>query len=98
MCVQRSEDSQKYIRIIAIKMSSEGLKRRRPQVNQDDAASSASNGGKGDSQPNDVDGLNGDGGESNEGDDGGSKETRLTLMEEVLLLGLKDKEVCVCIE
>lgn len=27
------------------------------------------------------------------GDDGDSKETRLTLMEEVLLLGLKDKEV-----
>ena len=27
-------------------------------------------------------------------DDGDSKETRLTLMEEVLLLGLKDKEVC----
>lgn len=26
-------------------------------------------------------------------DDGDSKETRLTLMEEVLLLGLKDKEV-----
>jgi len=29
----------------------------------------------------------------NEEDDGDSKETRLTLMEEVLLLGLKDKEV-----
>jgi hypothetical protein len=30
-------------------------------------------------------------------DDGDSKETRLTLMEEVLLLGLKDKEVyCRC--
>lgn len=28
-------------------------------------------------------------------DDADSKETRLTLMEEVLLLGLKDKEVCV---
>lgn len=28
-------------------------------------------------------------------DDGDSKETRLTLMEEVLLLGLKDKEVSV---
>lgn len=27
-------------------------------------------------------------------DEGDSKETRLTLMEEVLLLGLKDKEVC----
>lgn len=30
----------------------------------------------------------------NDIDDGDSKETRLTLMEEVLLLGLKDKEVC----
>lgn len=29
-------------------------------------------------------------------DDNDSKETRLTLMEEVLLLGLKDKEVCLC--
>lgn len=29
-------------------------------------------------------------------DDGDSKETRLTLMEEVLLLGLKDKEVRYC--
>lgn len=29
-------------------------------------------------------------------DDGDSKETRLTLMEEVLLLGLKDKEVREC--
>ena len=28
-------------------------------------------------------------------DDGDYKEPRLTLMEEVLLLGLKDKEVCV---
>jgi Golgi phosphoprotein 3 len=31
---------------------------------------------------------------SDEQDDKDSKETRLTLMEEVLLLGLKDKEVC----
>lgn len=30
----------------------------------------------------------------NDVDDCDSKETRLTLMEEVLLLGLKDKEVC----
>lgn len=34
-------------------------------------------------------------GEEEEDDDGGdSKDTRLTLMEEVLLLGLKDREVC----
>lgn len=33
-------------------------------------------------------------GHEDEPEDGDSKETRLTLMEEVLLLGLKDKEVC----
>lgn len=33
------------------------------------------------------------GGEQDEDDSGDSKETRLTLMEEVLLLGLKDREV-----
>ena len=32
-------------------------------------------------------------GEDEENDQGDSKETRLTLMEEVLLLGLKDREV-----
>ena len=32
-------------------------------------------------------------GEEEEDDQGDSKETRLTLMEEVLLLGLKDREV-----
>lgn len=35
-------------------------------------------------------------GEEEEEDRGDSKETRLTLMEEVLLLGLKDREVCFC--
>lgn len=34
-------------------------------------------------------------GDEEEEDKGDSKETRLTLMEEVLLLGLKDREVCV---
>ena len=33
--------------------------------------------------------------EEADSEDGDSKETRLTLLEEVLLLGLKDKEVCV---
>lgn len=33
------------------------------------------------------------GDEQDNGDTGDSKETRLTLMEEVLLLGLKDREV-----
>lgn len=35
-------------------------------------------------------------GEEEEDDKGDSKETRLTLMEEVLLLGLKDREVRCC--
>lgn len=35
--------------------------------------------------------------EQNEQDTGDSKETRLTLMEEVLLLGLKDREVLIII-
>lgn len=34
-----------------------------------------------------------DGKESGDDEDHDSKETRLTLMEEILLLGLKDKEV-----
>lgn len=40
-------------------------------------------------EPHDVDDKKND----KNYDDGDSKETRLTLMEEVLLLGLKDKEV-----
>ena len=35
-------------------------------------------------------------GEEDDDDKGDSKETRLTLMEEVLLLGLKDREVWTC--
>lgn len=67
-------------------MSSEGgLTRRRP------VASSTTNSESASAYSND----NGDpienGREKNENED--SKETRLTLMEEVLLLGLKDKEV-----
>ena len=58
---------------------SEGLKQRRR------APKPADEGGSADvdesKRPNDQ-----------EVDDGDSKETRLTLMEEVLLLGLKDKE------
>lgn len=35
--------------------------------------------------------------EEDDDEKGDSKETRLTLMEEVLLLGLKDREVCDCL-
>ena len=44
----------------------------------------------GNSEPDDVGSRDLDGYDD---DDGDSKETRLTLMEEILLLGLKDREV-----
>lgn len=63
------------------------------------ASSSAGGGGGGDSGEEGPDELTGAGGEqlgvggARDADDkGDSKETRLTLMEEVLLLGLKDRE------
>ena len=56
---------------------SEGLKqRRRPQKPADESKDSEENNRHSDQEV----------------DEGDSKETRLTLMEEVLLLGLKDKE------
>jgi len=61
---------------------SEGLVQRKRRTQNDEFAGSGS--------PN-V-GNNSDDERSKEVDDGDSKETRLTLMEEVLLLGLKDKE------
>lgn len=64
----------------------EGLVRRvkfKPE-SSDAGLSSASNGANGSNENLDRD---------EETEDFGSKETRLTLMEEVLLLGLKDKEV-----
>ena len=61
---------------------SEGLVQRKRRTQTDE-------GGPG---SQDVD-KNADDDRSNDaGEDGDSKETRLTLMEEVLLLGLKDKE------
>lgn len=71
----------------------DGLVRRtvKPREN---GAEGGSTGGLNANTPDDNQDLN----ESNRDhednvDDGDSKETRLTLMEEVLLLGLKDKEV-----
>ena len=62
---------------------SEGLvqRKRRTQKDEDVGGSGSPNVGN-----------NSDDERSKEIDDGDSKETRLTLMEEVLLLGLKDKE------
>lgn len=68
----------------------EGLVRRnksRPDNGNAEANSSTANGGV---DENDV--IISERGDD-EIDDNDSKETRLTLMEEVLLLGLKDKEV-----
>ncbi len=75
-------------------MSSEsGLKQRKV------AAATSSNNNHSDSKnfDNDLDGRNSDNekNEENEEYDADSKETRLTLMEEILLLGLKDREVCI---
>lgn len=59
----------------------DGLVRR--NVGRDNSSSSCNDNHLDDSKPDKDDSL----------EDGDSKETRLTLMEEVLLLGLKDKEV-----
>lgn len=74
-------------------MSSEGLARRR-KVRSDDSSSNSKDGSSSlcnSSKNEDLSNQNNMG--DNETDDCDSKETRLTLMEEVLLLGLKDKEV-----
>lgn len=64
----------------------DGLVQRRRDANQGSSSGNAiasrdDSNGRNDDYENDAD----------------SKETRLTLMEEVLLLGLKDKEVSVCV-
>ena len=65
---------------------SEGLVQRR---NVAQAAAASNKGGEDEGSDRDERG----GGAGAEDDDHDSKETRLTLMEEVLLLGLKDREV-----
>lgn len=64
---------------------SDGLVQRRNVIKESDNTVSKSNS---DEEENKDEGANG------VDEDQDSKETRLTLMEEVLLLGLKDKEVC----
>lgn len=81
----------------------DGLKqRRRPTANSSNGASSqdGANDGQGahsdKNSPHDSDGTSIKDLNLNPAhDEDSDKETRLTLMEEVLLLGLKDKEVCV---
>lgn len=72
-------------------MSETGLKRRNvaaaSQLNDSNRHSVNENV---DSDANESDNID----EKNEEFDADSKSTRLTLMEEILLLGLKDKEVC----
>lgn len=65
----------------------EGLVQRRAVATASATGSAASG-----ARTNDVE-ENGDSGAGGYENDADSKETRLTLMEEVLLLGLKDKEV-----
>ena len=66
-----------------------GLKKR--NVNSSNLADSKYS----DSKNDDKDNSDKEKGEENDDEyDADSKETRLTLMEEILLLGLKDREVC----
>lgn len=68
---------------------SSGLVQRRTEASRSAAAADRERG----SGDEDYEPWRGD--EPDDDDSGDSKETRLTLMEEVLLLGLKDREVVV---
>lgn len=81
---------------------SDGLVQRRRVVN---SSSSSSLGQNGSNEAGQNDNLSGQGTDADRStqrdlnsnstiDEDSDKETRLTLMEEILLLGLKDKEVC----
>lgn len=74
-------------------MSTEtNLKRRNvtsSAISNNDSNKILNNNPNNESEPNENDSID----ENNEEYDADSKETRLTLMEEILLLGLKDKEV-----
>lgn len=74
------------------------VQRRRPTANTSNGASSqdgSNDQGADKPSPHDSDGTsNKDLNLNPAHDEDSDKETRLTLMEEVLLLGLKDKEVC----
>lgn len=65
---------------------SSGLVQRRTEASRSAATDKDSGSGDEDFEPRRGD-------EQDDDDKGDSKETRLTLMEEVLLLGLKDREV-----
>lgn len=72
-------------------MSSEGLVKRKVATSAlNDSRNSNTNTNDHDNNKNDTNDSNE---ENNEEYDADSKETRLTLMEEILLLGLKDREV-----
>jgi len=68
--------------------SSEGLVQRRAHVNH-----SSGDGGGADRRSPSGDRAQNDAPNEDDFDDRDDKQTRLTLMEEVLLLGLKDREV-----
>lgn len=65
----------------------DGLKQRRNIIKESETSVSKSN--------SDEEDIQDDMGANGVDEEQDSKETRLTLMEEVLLLGLKDKEVCI---
>lgn len=69
---------------------SSGLVQRRTEASRNAADKERAAGGGGGSGEEDAQSRRD---EQDEDDKGDSKETRLTLMEEVLLLGLKDREV-----
>lgn len=69
---------------------SSGLVQRRTEASRNAADKERAGGGGGGSGEDDAQSRRD---EQDDDDKGDSKETRLTLMEEVLLLGLKDREV-----
>ncbi|XP_029115491.1 Golgi phosphoprotein 3-like isoform X2 [Scleropages formosus] len=71
---------------------SSGLVQRRTEASRSAAAAAAAAADK-ERESGDEDAQSRRGDEQDDGDRGDSKEARLTLMEEVLLLGLKDREV-----
>lgn len=81
-CCQTSEEPLRPTPVSEMMSRADGLVQRR-NVNRDTADGVSRENGQS------VDNLD----YEEDIDDGDSKETRLTLMEEVLLLGLKDKEV-----
>lgn len=76
---------------------SDGLVRRAVKPRENGAEGGGAGGLNANTPDDNQDALDNNKDQEDNIDDGDSKETRLTLMEEVLLLGLKDKEVRACL-